>query len=60
MQWILDNKEWLFSGLGIVVITIAISLFSKKDKSKQTQKSGKNSTNYQAGGDINIGNNNDK
>jgi len=46
-QWILDNKEWLFSGGGIVLITSIIALMRGKrtvvhkidtPKSKPTQK----------------------
>lgn len=60
MQWIIDNKEWLFSGAGIFIITIVISIFTSKKRSvKQAQKSGSNSKNYQAAGDINIGNKDD-
>ncbi len=60
MQWVIDNKEWLFSGVGIFVITVVISIFtSKKRAIKQTQKSGSNSTNYQSTGDINIGSKDD-
>jgi hypothetical protein len=56
MQWMIDNKEWLFSGAGIFFITILISVFaSKKRGIKQIQKSGSKSKNYQSAGDINIG-----
>lgn len=56
MQWILDNKEWLFSGIGVLIISVFLGfIFRKKTDIKQTQKSGKNSTNYQSGRDINIG-----
>jgi hypothetical protein len=60
MQWIIDNKEWIFSGAGIFILTLIIGVFVKKSStSKQIQKSGSNSTNYQAGGDIKIGNSDD-
>lgn len=56
MQWLIDNKEWVFSGAGVFLITLIIGVFIKKKRaSKQIQKSGSNSTNYQAGGDIKIG-----
>lgn len=56
MQWIFNNKEWVFSGIGVFVLTVIVGFFFKKKSSiTQTQKSGKNSTNYQAGGDIKIG-----
>ena len=61
MKWILENKEWLFSGLGIFIVSLVIGFFMKKSPSnKQIQKSGDNSTNFQASGDIKIGRNNDK
>lgn len=61
MQWLLENKEWIFSGIGVFVISvIGALLLNKKSRSKQVQKSGANSTNYQAGGDINIGPADDK
>jgi len=55
MAWILDNKEWLFSGVGIVIIAWVFRLFYKqRQTSSQTIKSGDNSTNIQAGRDINM------
>lgn len=55
MEWIIENKEWIFSGVGVVVIsTIVGFLFNKNQKAiKMKQKSGKNSTNIQIGGDYN-------
>lgn len=56
MQWIIDNKEWIFSGAGVFILSLIIGLIIKrKSSSNQVQKSGAKSTNYQAGGDINIG-----
>ncbi|MBY4675908.1 hypothetical protein [Marinobacterium arenosum] len=61
MDFLLDNKEWLFSGAGIFVISLITGLFiSNKLKNKQIQKSGSNSRNYQSARDINIGKTNDK
>lgn len=60
MEWIITNKDWIFSGAGVFIISLIIGLFSKKAISrKQIQKSGKNSTNYQAGENITIGKDND-
>ncbi|MGR3319325.1 MAG: hypothetical protein ACUZ8O_12725 [Candidatus Anammoxibacter sp.] len=56
MGWFLENKEWLFGGAGIFVFSLVIRFFVKKGQAnKQIQKSGSNSTNYQAGRDIKIG-----
>lgn len=61
MQWIIDNKEWVFSGIGVFALTLLVGFFVRnKSTTKQTQKSGPNSINYQAGGDIKIGRNDDK
>ena len=66
MEWIMNNKEWIFSGVGVVFISFVIGLlFKNKSKSTEeksinrqttmTQKSGKNSTNIQINGDYNNG-----
>ena len=51
IAYILTNKEWIFSGVGILILGWIINLlFSKpKDNSKITfeQNSGSNSTNIQ-------------
>jgi membrane protein implicated in regulation of membrane protease activity len=61
MNWILANKEWLFSGIGVFILSLVISILFKKFRmNKQVQKSGNNSTNYQAAGNIAIGNQNDE
>lgn len=58
MKWIVDNYLVIISGVGVPPIMYILSkLFSKKDDTKQIkqkQKSGKNSTNIQVGGNIEI------
>ena len=64
MEWMIDNKEWFFSGVGVFILGLIISFFSwlfrKKHKSdtnthvSMKQKGGKNSNNYQSNGDITI------
>lgn len=57
MQWLMDNKEWVFSGIGIFVISVIVGVVTKKQPtSTQAQKSGAHSTNFQAGGDMKVGN----
>jgi hypothetical protein len=52
MEWILQNKDWLFSGAAIAIPLAIIGwLFSKRDN-KQFQKSGNNSINIQVGGNL--------
>jgi hypothetical protein len=56
VAWVCDNKEWLFSGAGLLVIGWVGRLFSKKRyaSSIQTIRSGDGSTNVQAGRDVSI------
>lgn len=55
MDWIIQNKEWLFSGIAIALPLALIGwLIKSRLTKKQIQKSGKNSTNIQVGGNINI------
>ena len=56
MSWVFDNKEWLFSGVGIVVFGGLIRLLMKKNSSSSSQniRSGENSINLQAGRDLDI------
>lgn len=57
VSWIIDNKEWLFSGAGLVVIGWLVRLIFKKRNGSINQNihSGDNSINLQAGKDVNIG-----
>lgn len=58
MKWIVDNYLVLISGIAVPAIYGLITkLFFRKDEIKQIkqkQKSGKNSTNIQTGGNIEI------
>ncbi|WP_312483552.1 hypothetical protein [Stutzerimonas nitrititolerans] len=59
MEWILENKEWLFSGIAIAIPLAIISWLTSSRRNKQIQKSGDNSTNIQIGGNFKIGGNKD-
>ncbi|MEW7986493.1 MAG: hypothetical protein AB2810_19105 [Candidatus Thiodiazotropha endolucinida] len=58
MDWIIENKDWLFNGLLVTVPIAIIGWFFYKGN-RQTQKGGDNSTNIQAGKNINITQHND-
>ncbi|PFN86366.1 hypothetical protein COJ67_16590 [Bacillus thuringiensis] len=53
IQYLIDNKEWIFSGIGITVVLGIYKLFKRNKNGGQgstftfNQKSGKNSNNYQ-------------
>ena len=55
MEWIIENAEWIFDGIGVTVIVAVIGIFfkNKKDSSGQTINSGNNSTNIQ-GENVNV------
>ncbi|CAH1054026.1 hypothetical protein [Paenibacillus pseudetheri] len=59
MNWIADNKDWIFSGVGVMALGI-IGFFVKRflDKEKkqsgQSISSGNNSNNIQGGNDVNV------
>ena len=56
--WVLENKQWLFSGVGGAIVLLLIGhVINKSIQPKLTQniQTGHNSTNIQAGRDINIG-----
>lgn len=58
MNWIIENKEWVFSGIGIFIIGLIISIFkirNSRNSIRMKQKSGSNSTNIQIGGDFKYG-----
>ena len=55
LNYIAENKQWLFSGLGIVLLGWIIKFIFFRKKPTQVQKSGKDSISIQAGGDVNIG-----
>lgn len=55
MEWIIQNKEWLFSGIAIAIPLSVIGWLLSRSGNKQTQKSGDNSTNIQVGGNLKIG-----
>ncbi|WP_079200897.1 hypothetical protein [Pseudomonas sp. CC6-YY-74] len=59
MEWILKNKEWLFSGIAIAIPLAIIGWLISSRRNKQTQKSGDNSTNIQIGGSLKLGGNKD-
>lgn len=58
MQWLYDNKDWVFSGIGVVVISGIISLIRRKNSSDKSAKfiqiSGNNCVNNQTEGNIKI------
>lgn len=56
LSWLVDNKEWVFGGVGVAIVTGLIALFTRRrGNGEQRQTSGANSTNLQSGRDINIG-----
>ena len=59
MQWIIEHKEWLFSGIAVAIPLAILGWFFSSKKNRQSQKSGNNSTNIQVGGNLEVGKNRD-
>jgi len=57
LVWVVDKKEWLFSGVGVGIFAwVGRLIFNKASvSSKQTIRSGDSSTNVQAGRDVIVG-----
>lgn len=52
IDYLINNKEWIFSGIGVAVISW---LFLRKSTgSNMNQKGGKGSTNIQVGGNFSV------
>lgn len=55
MNWIIENIEWIFSGIGVLALTLLMKLFIPSSKKpKLTQKSGSQSINIQAGNNVEV------
>lgn len=57
MDWLLKNMEWIFSGIGVAVVGWLISRRSRSG----IEQSVKNSSNVtQVGGNVSVGESNDR
>lgn len=56
INWLSNNKEWFFSGAGVLILGFILKMiFKDKDRTaNQIQKSGKKSINIQSGRDVNV------
>lgn len=55
LNWIIENKEWIFGGAGVAIISGLIALFRRgSDGVNQRQTAGDNSTNIQSGRDLRV------
>jgi hypothetical protein len=54
IKWTIDNKEWLFSGAGTVIILTIMRWMVRKPSRAQQQRSDSGSQNIQAGRDMTI------
>lgn len=58
LTWIINNKEWVFNGIGVIILSTIVGFFVKqRSGNTQKQKSGRGSINIQSSGSLNIGNN---
>lgn len=58
MNWIIQNSEWVFSGIGVtVILTVLGWIFKKRNVNSQPSQSitsGNNSYNIQGGNDVKV------
>ena len=56
IEWIIENKNWLFSGLAVAVPIAIIGWIISRHKKKAVlkQRSGSHSINIQAGKNVNL------
>ncbi len=57
VDWLIANKEWVFSGVGVVIVVSIVGFIFRHKKNasvEQHQVSGKNSINVQGAGNINL------
>ena len=57
MEWLIENKDWLFSGAGIVIITSLLTIGKKKfgqKRTHQTINSGDKSVNIQGSSNVKV------
>lgn len=56
MDWIIANKEWLFSGLlvGVPIALVGWLFARRRSRFSQNQKAGDGSVNIQVGGNIDL------
>ncbi len=53
-NWLVENRTWVFSGIGVAVVGVILSIWRARDRRVQVQKGGDRSTNLQAGGSITL------
>jgi hypothetical protein len=53
-NWLLANREWVFSGVGVALVTAVLALRRRNNRPSQSQTAGNSSTNIQAGRDIQL------
>jgi hypothetical protein len=39
LEWLCDNKEWVFSGIGVTVLSFVLCLFKKRNKNTGNRQS---------------------
>lgn len=56
IEWLIENKDWVFSGAGVAIIAWILNVLCEKSHRRVTQKqqSGNDSVNIQAGGNVSI------
>lgn len=61
LKWVIANKEWIFSGLGVALVGFLVNLALRRRAALvQTQSSGPQSTNIQSAGNVTLSTSHEK
>lgn len=54
MKWLIENVDWIFSGIGILVLSTIGGFIFKKNQSQQKIEAGNNSVNIQGSSNVKV------
>ena len=55
IEWLWGQREWVFSGLGIFLVSGLLSWFNKKKQSESKKQTIVGNSNITVGGDMTVG-----
>lgn len=56
MEWLIENKDWVFSGIGVLILSTIGGFIFKKNHTKQNIEAGNNSVNIQNSSNVKVRN----
>lgn len=56
MDWLIENREWVFSGIGVLVLSTIVGFTFKRNQSQNKIESGDKSINIQGSRNVKVRN----